>query len=140
MDFEQWKGFEKGEWKRKIDVRNFIQKNYTPYEGNATFLTGTTEKTKKLWDEVLKLYEKERNSNGSRRVLVKGIGFCMTLTCTRYDVAILLRIMMLYYNTSTKTLDQKCQLTQVAADVCLHFMVVVLQLMFLTSPTLPQKT
>ena len=56
MDFEQWKGFEKGEWKRKIDVRNFIQKNYTPYEG---------EKTKKLWDEVLKLYEKERNSNGS---------------------------------------------------------------------------
>ena len=45
MDFEQWKGFEKGEWKRKIDVRNFIQKNYTPYEGNATFLTGTTEKT-----------------------------------------------------------------------------------------------
>lgn len=82
----------------------------------------------------------ERNSNGSRRVLVKGIGFCMTLTCTRYDVAILLRIMMLYYNTSTKTLDQKCQLTQVAADVCLHFMVVVLQLMFLTSPTLTQKT
>ena len=65
MDFEQWKGFEKGEWKRKIDVRNFIQKNYTPYEGDATFLTGTTEKTKKLWDEVLKLYEKERNSNGS---------------------------------------------------------------------------
>ena len=65
MDFEQWKGFEKGEWKRKIDVRNFIQKNYIPYEGNATFLTGTTEKTKKLWDEVLKLYEKERNSNGS---------------------------------------------------------------------------
>ena len=65
MDFEQWKDFEKGEWKRKIDVRNFIQKNYTPYEGNATFLTGTTEKTKKLWDEVLKLYEKERNSNGS---------------------------------------------------------------------------
>ena len=50
MDFEQWKGFEKGEWKRKIDVRNFIQKNYTPYEGNATFLTGTTEKTKKLWE------------------------------------------------------------------------------------------
>ena len=65
MDFEQWKDFEKGEWKRKIDVRNFIQKNYTPYEGNATFLTGTTDKTKKLWDEVLKLYEKERNSNGS---------------------------------------------------------------------------
>ena len=65
MDFEQWKGFEKGEWKRQIDVRSFIQKNYTPYVGDSSFLTGTTEKTKKLWDEVLKLYEKERNSNGS---------------------------------------------------------------------------
>ena len=64
MDFEQWKGFEKGEWKRKIDVRNFIQKNYTPYEGDSSFLVGATEKTKKLWDEVLALYEKERNSNG----------------------------------------------------------------------------
>ena len=47
MDFEQWKGFEKGEWKRQIDVRNFIQKNYTPYEGDASFLVGITEKTKK---------------------------------------------------------------------------------------------
>ena len=65
MDFEQWNDFEKGEWKRQIDVRNFIQKNYTPYTGDSSFLTGTTEKTKKLWDEVLKLYEKERNSNGS---------------------------------------------------------------------------
>ena len=65
MDFEQCKGFEKGEWKRQIDVRSFIQKNYTPYVGDSSFLTGTTEKTKKLWDEVLKLYEKERNSNGS---------------------------------------------------------------------------
>ena len=64
MDFEQWKGFEKGEWKRQIDVRNFIQKNYTPYEGDASFLVGTTEKTKKLWDEVLELYKKEHDSEG----------------------------------------------------------------------------
>ena len=64
MDFEQWKGFEDGEWKRRIDVRNFIQKNYTPYEGDSSFLAGTTEKTKKLWDEVLKLYEKEKASEG----------------------------------------------------------------------------
>ena len=42
MDFEQWKGFEDGEWKRRIDVRNFIQKNYTPYEGDSSFLAGTT--------------------------------------------------------------------------------------------------
>ena len=64
MDFEQWKGFEKGEWKRQIDVRDFIQKNYTPYEGNSSFLTETTEKTKKLWDEVLELYKKEHSSQG----------------------------------------------------------------------------
>ena len=64
MDFEQWKGFEKGEWKRQIDVRDFIQKNYTPYEGNSSFLKEPTEKTKKLWDEVLELYKKEKASEG----------------------------------------------------------------------------
>ena len=51
MDFEQWNGFNKGEWKRQIDVRSFIQKNYTPYVGDASFLAGTTEKTKKLWEK-----------------------------------------------------------------------------------------
>ena len=64
MEFEQWNGFNKGEWKRQIDVRNFIQKNYTPYVGDASFLTGTTEKTKKLWDEVLELYKKEHDAQG----------------------------------------------------------------------------
>lgn len=64
MEFEQWNGFEKGEWKRQIDVRNFIQKNYTPYEGDASFLTGTTEKTRKLWDEVLELYKREHDAKG----------------------------------------------------------------------------
>ena len=64
MDFEQWNGFYKGEWKRQIDVRSFIQKNYTPYVGDASFLTGTTEKTKKLWDEVLELYKKEHDAQG----------------------------------------------------------------------------
>ena len=61
MDFKQWTGFDKsGEWTKEIDVRGFIQKNYTPYEGDESFLEGTTEKTQKLWDKVLKLYEKER--------------------------------------------------------------------------------
>lgn len=64
MEFEQWNGFNKGEWKRQIDVRSFIQKNYTPYVGDASFLTGTTEKTKKLWDEVLELYKKEHDAQG----------------------------------------------------------------------------
>ena len=64
MDFEQWKGFEKGEWKRQINVRDFIQKNYTPYVGDSSFLAGTTEKTKKLWNEVLESYKKEHDAKG----------------------------------------------------------------------------
>ena len=64
MNFEQWKDFQKGDWESEINVRNFIQKNYTPYEGDSSFLSGTTEKTKKLWDEVLKLYKEEHDSEG----------------------------------------------------------------------------
>ena len=64
MNFEQWKGFEKGDWQTEINVRDFIQKNYTPYEGNSSFLAVCTEKTKKLWDKVLDLYKQEHNSEG----------------------------------------------------------------------------
>ncbi len=64
MKFEQWNGFEKGDWQSEINVRDFIQKNYTPYEGDSTFLVGATEKTKKLWNEVLELYKKEKDSKG----------------------------------------------------------------------------
>ena len=64
MEFEAWKGFKRGNWSRVIDVRDFIQKNYTPYEGDASFLEGATENTKKLWNKVLKLYEKEKEKGG----------------------------------------------------------------------------
>ena len=64
MNFEEWDGFEVGDWTAEINVRDFIQKNYTPYEGNGDFLANATPKTQKLWDEVLELYEKEKNSNG----------------------------------------------------------------------------
>ena len=65
MEFKQWDGFNKaGEWTKEIDVRGFIQSNYTPYEGDSKFLTGATEKTKKLWNEVLELYKKERENGG----------------------------------------------------------------------------
>ena len=47
-----WKGFKTGEWRHVVNVRNFIQKNYTPYAGNDEFLTGTTEKTKKVWEKA----------------------------------------------------------------------------------------
>ena len=53
MDFKQWEGFKGGSWKTQIDVREFIQLNYTPYEGNSSFLAEPTEKTKKLWNKVL---------------------------------------------------------------------------------------
>ena len=53
MKFKQWEGFEKGDWQQEINVRDFIQHNYTPYEGDESFLCGATAETKKLWDEVL---------------------------------------------------------------------------------------
>ena len=65
MDFKQWEGFNKaGEWTKEIDVRGFIQANYTPYEGDSKFLKGATDKTKKLWNKVLDLYKKERENGG----------------------------------------------------------------------------
>ena len=64
MDFKEWNGFKKGNWSKVIDVRDFIQKNYTPYEGDSSFLEGPTESTKKLWNEVLKLYEQEKEKGG----------------------------------------------------------------------------
>ena len=48
-DFEQWNGFKGNRWKEKIDVRNFIKLNYTPYDGDDSFLEGPTEATNKLW-------------------------------------------------------------------------------------------
>ena len=64
MKFDAWNEFEKGDWQSEINVRDFIQKNYTPYEGNSNFLANPTEKTKKLWDEVLELYKQEKAAPG----------------------------------------------------------------------------
>ena len=65
MKFEQWNGFVPGKWcSDEVNVRDFIQKNYTPYEGDSSFLAPATEATKKLWDEVLELMKKERENGG----------------------------------------------------------------------------
>ena len=65
MEIEEWKGFDtNGEWTKEINVRDFIQRNYRPYTGDDSFLADATEKTKKLWNEVLDLYEKERANGG----------------------------------------------------------------------------
>lgn len=60
-----WQGFKTGRWTKEINVREFIQLNYTPYEGNDSFLAGATENTKKLWNEALALFKKERDNNGT---------------------------------------------------------------------------
>ena len=59
-----WEGFVDGAWSKTIDVRDFIQKNYTPYEGDESFLAGPTEATTKLWGEVMDLFQKERENGG----------------------------------------------------------------------------
>lgn len=65
MRFEQWEGFNEGKWSDdEVNVRDFIQRNYTPYEGDGSFLAGPTEATDKLWKEILKLSEEERKAGG----------------------------------------------------------------------------
>ena len=62
MEYEQWKGFQSGDWQTHINVRDFIDKNYTPYLGDGAFLSGPTERTKKALAELerLKALEQER--------------------------------------------------------------------------------
>ena len=62
---EEWAGFKAGRWcNTSVNVRDFIQHNYTPYDGNEEFLSGPTAATKKLWDEVMELSRKEREAGG----------------------------------------------------------------------------
>ena len=65
MQYKGWEGFVPGKWcNDEVDVRDFIQHNYTPYEGDATFLAPATEATKKLWEIVCDLSKKEREAGG----------------------------------------------------------------------------
>ncbi|SNS53427.1 formate C-acetyltransferase [Tropicimonas sediminicola] len=57
---EPWDGFSDGAWRQAVDVRGFIQENYTPYEGDYSFLAGPTERTEKLWGQLGELLKKER--------------------------------------------------------------------------------
>ena len=80
MEFKQWENFKKGNWQSEIDVRSFIQANYTPYEGTSDFLAGPTDNTKKLWNEVLDLYKKEKENGGVLDIDTKTIS-----TITAHD-------------------------------------------------------
>ena len=74
----EWIGFKSGSWEREVNVKDFIQLNYTPYTGDADFLVGATESTSKLWEEVLRLCEIE-NQKGVLDVETK-----MPSTITTY--------------------------------------------------------
>lgn len=61
---KQWHGFKEGSWTRKVNVRDFISLNYSPYEGSDEFLLPATEATKKLWTQVMELTKQEREKGG----------------------------------------------------------------------------
>ena len=61
---EAWDGFVGGNWQKAIDVRDFIQRNYTPYDGDDSFLAGPTEATTKLWADVMDLFAQETANGG----------------------------------------------------------------------------
>ena len=63
-EFKEWDGFEGKIWKEEINTRDFIQKNYTPYDGDESFLAGPTDATNQLWGELQKLQKEERANNG----------------------------------------------------------------------------
>ncbi len=64
VQYEGWDGFEGRIWKEEINVRDFIQKNYKPYDGDESFLSGATDATRKLWGELQKLQHEERRKGG----------------------------------------------------------------------------
>lgn len=62
--YKGWQGFTTGKWSKEINVRDFIQENYVPFEGDSSFLCGPTEATTKLWEQVMDLNEQERQAGG----------------------------------------------------------------------------
>lgn len=64
VDFQQWSGFEGRIWKEEVNVRDFIQKNYQPYDGDESFLADPTEATNKLWGALQQLQKEERAKGG----------------------------------------------------------------------------
>ena len=57
---ESWAGFKGDLWKKEINVRDFIQHNYTPYEGDGSFLKPSSEKTRKVWNKLTEMFKTER--------------------------------------------------------------------------------
>ena len=68
VNFDQWNGFKGRLWKQEINVRDFIQNNYKPYDGDASFLAGPTERTKECSSRVQELLKEERKAGGTLKV------------------------------------------------------------------------
>ena len=65
MEFSRaWEGFNPGEWNEKVNVSDFIKRNYTEYTGDSSFLSGATERTKELMEKFSKLLDEERENGG----------------------------------------------------------------------------
>ena len=64
VNFKEWEGFSGRVWKEEINVRDFIQNNYTPYDGDESFLSDATESTNKLWEKLKELQKEERAKGG----------------------------------------------------------------------------
>lgn len=64
QNFKQWDGFKDGDWQKEINVRDFIQKNYDPYEGDENFLAKSTERTNRLMEKLNQLLSVEQGFGG----------------------------------------------------------------------------
>ncbi|WP_108652958.1 formate C-acetyltransferase [Dongshaea marina] len=63
VDLQEWEGFTAGDWQTRVNVRDFIQKNYTPYEGDESFLAGASEATTRLWQQVMEGIREENRTH-----------------------------------------------------------------------------
>ena len=72
-----WKGFRTGEWRHLVNVRNFIQKNYTPYAGDESFLAPTSERTQKVWDKSHELILEPYHTLGVNKYHALGIPYSL---------------------------------------------------------------
>lgn len=93
---QEWQGFNAGNWQNEIDVRDFIQKNYTPYEGDESFLSGATERTNKLNGVLNELLKEERAKGG-----VLGVDTETVSSLTSYPAAYLDKETELIYGLQT---------------------------------------
>ena len=107
-EFEQWDGFTGRLWKEGIDVRDFIQNNYTPYDGDEKFLEGPTEATDRLWGKLQELQKEERAKGG-----VLDMETEVVTSLTAYGPG--------YIDEDLKDLEKSCwSADRQTAETCIH--------------------